>query len=269
MMVAAASMGESGPAILHQIREPDPDVIDILSSDEESAEDEEVPNGEDFEEAQEEVGDEEEQEDDEDDEREWEIITVEDDDDPPRKAPKDMVCFRCPNKTHGRFKDEKKYWFHVKRHMLPDHYACPTCCRPFTKMSYLQSHELRVHGTPIIFDSKKDAVLKKAKDYQNERERKLQENPKEDSLQYPDGYDEDGNDLEDYKFYDNRYTHSTAMYPYRGPPVDSMLECYEIQYCKPRPKDKHANVVAKVAVDIHIQNVTKGQDSYKCKNLHE
>lgn len=195
-------------------------------------------------------------------EQDWEVITIDDDDeDKPKIPPERMICYRCPSKKLGAFKDVKKYFVHIKRHVFPDHFACPICKRPFLKLNYCLSHELRVHGSSLECEIK-DPVISMAKSIVNNRKAKISKaGPSTRTMET----DDENEDCEDVKFYENRFAKSTSIYPYRGPPVTSVLEAYEIQNFQPRKKANRLNGVARIAVTVHKQNVQKEQDTFKCK----
>ncbi|CAL8113892.1 unnamed protein product [Orchesella dallaii] len=204
-----------------------------------------------------------------DDEWDWDdVITIDDDDDDKGQNSKDvsgaMICYRCPNKRLGRFKDKEKFRIHCKRHVFGDHYVCATCGRPFTKISFCLSHEIRVHGAKIDYD-KKDPVISFAKKYVEAKNAKRAQraaasgNP--NAAQKTDESDE--TDSEDAKFYSDLIVSSSTLLNYRGPAVNNMLEAYEIQVNHSGPKFQRATQTARMALEIHECNVERNQDDYK------
>lgn len=201
---------------------------------------------------------------------EWNFQTISDDDDNDNTPFKKRICYRCPSKTTGSFKNEKLSFAHIKRHVLPNIFACPICKRSFLKFTHCVSHEIRVHNSPLecsitaIKDSSSpSSAIAKAKQHM----KKCQDKQTGSSSRSKNkGVTEDEEtDPEDTTFYDNRFVRSSSIYPYKGPPVTSFVQCYEIQLSNPNLKGKEANRIAQKAVDIHIENVKSKMVTNKCK----
>lgn len=198
---------------------------------------------------------------------EWNFQTISDDDDKDGNAPfKKRMCYRCPSKTKGTFRNEKLYFAHIKRHVLPDIFACPICKRSFLKFPHCVSHEIRVHNSPLecsITAIKDSSAIKYAKRYMKRCQDKQTgcSSPSKNK-----GVTEDEEmDPEDTTFYNNRFVRSSSIYPYKGPPVTCFVQCYEIQLSNPNPKGKEANRIAQKAIDIHKENVKSKLVTNKCK----
>lgn len=218
-----------------------------------------------------------------------EVITLDDDDDDIQQkdtsapTPTELVCYRCPSKRVGTFKDEKKFWVHVKRHMFGEHFSCQTCGRPFTKLSYCISHEIRVHHQlfdyegrdPVILLAKKYVQEKLKRKAQVEADRSTKPEAGNGNTQFSSNNETlsenektDGNetDPEDPKFYENQVFPSTALTCYRGPPVKHLIQCYEIHLnYAPRRDCSETTEIAEAAIRQHLFNVQNNWDTYKRK----
>ncbi|CAL8135845.1 unnamed protein product [Orchesella dallaii] len=184
-----------------------------------------------------------------------------DDDVVPEKMPgmpKEMICYRCPNKEVGTFTNIEKFQFHVKRHITQGLFRCATvtCERPFTSINKCVAHEIAEHETkfPRRLLNNRNPVIVRAKNYVKEKVTKRAEGQVSVSGEYGDE-----------TFDDSQIQGSTCLTMYQGPPVSHQMEQYEIWVNHARPKFQSGikTACAHKALAEHQEAVEQKKDTNK------